>query len=151
MNKTCDKHNRHMLLAIEEAKKSEKDVPVGVIIVQDDKIIAKAHNTKELTNDPTAHAEILAIKQAANMIGEWRLDNTIMYVTLEPCPMCAAAILYSRIPQVFFGAYDSLYGAFGSVINMTDLIKPVPKITGGIHEEKCCKLLKEFFEEQRHE
>ncbi|MFH0703236.1 MAG: nucleoside deaminase [bacterium] len=149
MNKICKKHDRYMLIALEEAKKSFKDVPVGAIIVKNDEIIAKAHNQKEFKNDSTLHAEILAIREASNKLESWRLENTAIYVTLEPCPMCAAAILYSRIPNIFFGAYDSMYGALGSVLDMTNFIKFFPKITGGIQEEKCRELLKKFFQNQR--
>ena len=149
MSEICDKHDKYMMIALEEAAKSSRDVPVGAIIVKDNKIIARACNKKELANDPTGHAEILVIREAANIIGNWRLDNTTIYVTLEPCPMCAAAILYSRIPNVIFGAYDPLYGAFGSSIDMTNLIKFKPHVIGGIQEVKCSAVLKEFFEAQR--
>ncbi|HBH17412.1 MAG TPA: tRNA-specific adenosine deaminase [Cyanobacteria bacterium UBA9579] len=149
MNEICNKHDKYMQIALEEAIKSSKDVPVGAIIVKDDKVITRACNRKELENDPTSHAEILAIREAANIIGNWRLDNTSIYVTLEPCPMCAAAILYSRIPNVYFGAYDPLYGALGSAINMTELIKFKPQIIGGIQEKSCRNLLKDFFIQQR--
>lgn len=151
MSEICNIHDQYMQAALEEAMKSSRDVPVGAVIVRDGKIIARASNRKEIENDPTAHAEMVVIREAANITGNWRLDNTSIYVTLEPCPMCAAAILYSRIPNVYFGAYDSLYGAFGSAINMTDFIQFKPRITGGIQEESCRKLLKDFFEKQRHE
>jgi len=149
MNELFKRHDKYMLNALEQAQKSGIDVPVGAVIVKDNEIIASACNQKEQTNDPTAHAEILVIREAAKKLGSWRLDNTIIYVTLEPCPMCASAILYSRIPVIYFGAYDSLYGAFGSAMNMTDFIKFKPQITGGIQEEKCSQILKDFFETQR--
>ena len=138
-----------MKTALEEAKKSGEDVPVGAVLVCEGEIIAKAHNRKEQENNPTAHAEILVINEASKKLQNWRLDNTVLYVTLEPCPMCAAAILYARIPKVVFGAYDSLYGAFGSTMNMADLIKFSPEIIGGILEEDCSKLLKDFFKNKR--
>lgn len=144
-----DKHDKYMQIALDEAVKSPVDVPVGAIIVYKDKIIAKACNRKEIDNDATSHAEILVIKQAANILKSWRLANTSIYITLEPCPMCAAAILYSRIPDIFFGAYDPLYGAFGSALEMANFIKFRSHIIGGIQEKKCRKLLKNFFEEQR--
>ena len=138
-------------MALEEAKRVTVDVPVGALIVKDNEIIAQAHNLKEAQNDPAAHAEILAIREAAGRLGSWRLDNTSIYITLEPCPMCACAILYSRIPNVYFGSYDPLYGAFGSALDMTDFIKFYPSVKGGIQEEKCRKLLQSFFKGQRNE
>jgi tRNA(adenine34) deaminase len=138
-----------MLLAIEEAQKSQNDVPIGALIVKNDEIIAKAYNKKELENDPTSHAEILAIREASKILNNWRLEGTALYVTLEPCPMCAAAILYSRIPEIYFGAYDPLYGAFGSALDMSRFIKFKPSIIGGMQEEKCSNLLKNFFKKQR--
>jgi tRNA(adenine34) deaminase len=140
---------KFMEAALNEARNSQDDVPVGAVLVYENKIIAKAHNRKEKENDPTSHAEMLVIKEACQKIQNWRLNNTVLYVTLEPCPMCAAAILYSRIPKIVFGAYDSLYGAFGSTINMCEIIKFSPKIIGGILEEDCSNLLKDFFEKQR--
>lgn len=139
-----------MMLAVEEAKKSNTDVPVGAIIVKNGKIIAKSCNQKEQNNDPTAHAEILAIKQAAEITQNWRLTDVSMYVTLEPCPMCASAILYSRIPEIYFGAYDTLYGAMGSVLDMRRYLKFSASITGGIQEDECQKLLQDFFKQVRH-
>lgn len=146
MNK-IDKN--YMKAALEEAKKSGEDIPVGAVLVYNDEIIAKAHNRKELEQDATSHAEIIVIKEASQKLKNWRLNNAVLYVTLEPCPMCAAAILYSRIPKIVFGAYDQLYGAFGSSINMCDLIKFTPEIIGGILEEDCSSILKDFFREQR--
>ncbi|OGI00258.1 MAG: hypothetical protein A2104_01750 [Candidatus Melainabacteria bacterium GWF2_32_7] len=149
MSEVCNKHDKYMLISLEEAAKSSKDVPVGAIIVKDDKIIARACNRKELENDATSHAEILAIQEASKATGNWRLDNTSIYITLEPCPMCATAILYSRIPNIYFGAYDPLYGALGSAMNMTEFIKFKPQIIGGIQEEECRRVLKNFFSKQR--
>lgn len=137
------------MVALTEAEKPQEDVPVGAILVRDDNIIAKAGNRKELENDVTSHAEILVIKEASKKLKSWRLDNTILYVTLEPCPMCAAAILYSRIPKVVFGAYDPLYGAFGTALDMRSYIKFQPEVIGGVQEEKCRELLKDFFKQQR--
>lgn len=142
---------KYMQMAIKEAEKSGSDIPVGAIIVKNNQIIASTYNLKEQNNDPTAHAEILAIQQACEKLGTYRLDDTSLYVTLEPCPMCASAILYSRISKVYFGAYDSLYGAFGSAIDMTEIIKYKSAVIGGIEEEKCSQLLKQFFEKLRNE
>lgn len=142
-------HEKYLKIAIEEAKKSGKDVPVGAVLVRKNKIIAKAHNTKETDNDPAGHAEMLVIREGAQKFNNWRLEDTVLYVTLEPCPMCASAILYSRVPEIVFGASDQLYGAFGSVVNMCDYIKFKPKIIQGILEEECSGLLRQFFEKVR--
>lgn len=135
--------------AIEEALKTKKDVPIGCIILKDDKIIAQTHNMREETNDVTAHAEILAIKQAQQILNNWRLDDCTMYVTLEPCPMCAWAILQSRIKEVFFGSYNKKYGAFGSAIDLNKISESKTKVYGGIKEEECDKILNNFFREVR--
>lgn len=132
-----------------EAKKSGSDIPVGCIIELNGEIIARAHNEKELNNDPIAHAEILAIKRASNKLNSWRLLGCNLYVTLEPCPMCAWAILNSRLKEVYFGSYDLKYGAFGSKINLCQLSDYKPKVFGGIMESECNKILKDFFSELR--
>lgn len=142
-------HKAFMQEAINEAKKAGQEIPVGAIIVQNGEIIARASNKKEELNDVTAHAEILAIKQAAKKINNWRLKECSLYVTLEPCPMCASAILYSRIPNVYFGTQDPLYGALGSTLNMNDYIKHTPKIMGGILENECKELITAFFDKKR--
>ena len=109
-----------MKFAIIEAKKSDRDIAIGAVIAKDGKIISSAHNQKELLKDVTAHAEILAIREAEQKLSNWRLEDCEMYVTLEPCPMCAWAIIQSRIKTVYFGSYDLNYGALGS---KTDLRK----------------------------
>jgi len=145
MNHNRELHYKYMQIAIEEAQKSSGDVPIGAVIVKDGRIIAKACNKKEKDNDATNHAEIIVIREASRILGNWRLDNTTLYVTLEPCPMCAGAILYSRIPNIYFGAYDSLYGALGSALDLRNYISFSPCITGGIEEKKCSELLKNYF------
>ena len=133
-----------MKRAIEEALKVKNDVPVGAIILKEGEIIASTHNLKEETQDVTAHAEILAIKEAQSKIGSWHLDNCEMYVTLEPCPMCGWAIMQARIKTLYFGSYDAQYGAF-SKLELNKIANSPIKIYGGINELECDKLLEEFF------
>jgi len=139
--------------AIKEAQKAfEKgEVPVGAVIVVQNRIIAKAHNQVELLKDATAHAEILAITQASNTIDNWRLNNAVLYVTKEPCPMCAGALVHSRIKKVIFGAYDDQMGACGTVMNIANdaRLRHQLQIVGGIKEAECRELLQEFFKKQR--
>lgn len=137
-----------MQLAIEEAKKCKKDVPIGCVIKKDGQIIASAHNRRELDDDVTAHAELLAIKEAQRVLGTSRLKGCELYVTLEPCPMCAWAIAMSGISTVYFGAYNNQYGAMESVVKLPFHLPP--KIYGGIMEEECNKILEEFFEKIRN-
>lgn len=135
--------------AIEIAKKSCTDVPVGALIVKNNEIIASACNEKEKLNDPSAHAEIVAIRRACEKIGNWRLDDCELYVTLEPCPMCAWAILQSRVKTVYFGSFDKQYGAFGSVIDLRKQASTKLKIYGGILEDECDNIIKEFWMTKR--
>lgn len=141
-----------MLEAIKMAEKAAKkdEVPVGAVIVWRDGVIARAKNERELRKDPLAHAEILAIKKAARSIGGWRLLDCTMYVTLEPCTMCAGAIANARIAQVVFGTYDKKGGAYGSLYNIADgKLNHTPKIYGGVMEDECAKLLKSYFSAKR--
>ena len=144
---------KYMKLALKEAKKAydKKEIPVGAIIVKDDKIISKAHNLKELKNDTTKHAEILAIQKASKKLNSWRLENCEMYVTLEPCSMCAGALIQSRIKKVYIGAMDHKTGACGSVLNLLKDYKfnHVVEFETGILKEECENILKEFFKELR--
>lgn len=140
-----------MDLALKEAKKAYKlkEVPVGAIIVKDDKVIAKAYNLREKTNNAISHAEILCINKACKKLKSWRLDECVMYVTLEPCLMCAGAIAQSRISRVIIGAMDPKNGCVGSKSNVLDI-----DITNKVKyeyelEEKCSTILKEFFKELR--
>lgn len=141
-----------MLEAIKEAKKALilNEVPVGAVIVKDDKIIARAHNLKETLSDCTAHAEVLAIRKASEVIENWRLNGCSMYVTLEPCPMCAGAILQSRIGKLYIGTFDPTSGACGSVINMlqNEALNSWIDIKWTYNKE-CSNLLKEFFKNRR--
>lgn len=135
--------------AINLAKQSGEDVPVGAIITKNGKIIASAFNEKEKTNDVTAHAEILAIKRAAEKLKNWRLDACELYVTLEPCPMCAWAILQARINAVYFGSYDKQYGALGSALDLRKQTRSSLKVFGGILEKECDNILEDFWQNRR--
>jgi len=141
--------SNNMCFALDLAKKSSDDIPVGALILKDGKIIASACNEKELRKDVTCHAEIIAIRQAQQALNSWHLDGCDMYVTLEPCPMCAWAIISSRISRVYFGAYDTIYGALGSVIDLRELSNSKLSVYGGIMEEECKNLLDEYFEKMR--
>ena len=139
--------------ALKEAEKaySKLEVPVGAVIVKDGKIIARAHNQKESKTDTTKHAEILAIQKASKKLKSWRLIDCEMYVTLEPCTMCAGAIIHSRIKKVYIGAMDEKTGAVGSVLNLFEDYKfnHKPEVEKGILKEDCESLLKQFFKELR--
>ena len=129
---------------------NEGEIPVGAVIVKDGVIIGRGHNLKEVLNDVTAHAEILAIKEAAKNIGDWRLDGAEMYVTLEPCPMCASAIVQSRISKVYIGTFNKDMGAGGSVISLLDSRRLNSFVeVKWLYDEECSKLLVRFFEESR--
>ncbi len=146
---------KFMKLALKEAKKAydKKEVPVGAIIVKDDKVIAKAHNLKETKNDTTKHAEILAIQKASKKLECWRLEDCEMYVTLEPCSMCAGALIQARIKKVYIGAMDYKTGACGSVLNLLSDYKfnHIVETKTGVLGEECEKILKDFFKELRAE
>ena len=139
--------------ALKEAKKAYKklEVPVGCVIVKDGKIIARAHNLKETKYDTTKHAEILAIQKANKKLESWRLIDCDMYVTLEPCPMCAGAIIQSRIKNLYYGASDEKTGAVGSVLNLMEDFKfnHIVNVEKGILKNDCENLLKDFFRELR--
>ena len=134
-----------MKTAIEEAKKCEIDIPIGCVIKQNGIIITATHNQREKNNDITAHAEILAIRQAQKILSTSRLSDCELYVTLEPCPMCAWTILQARIKSVYFGSYNKQYGAMGTVLDLPELANSKIKIYGGIEEEYCDMILENFF------
>ena len=144
---------RFMKEAIKEAKKAAEklEVPVGCVIVKDGKIIARAHNLKESKTDTTKHAEIIAIQKASRKLKSWRLLDCEMYVTLEPCPMCAGAMIQARIKKVYIGAMDEKTGACGSVLNLLKdySFNHIVEIETKIEEENCERVLKDFFRELR--
>lgn len=135
--------------AIEVALQTKNEIPVGAVIVKSGEIIAFAHNRKEELQDVTAHAEILAIKMAQEGLRRWRLEDCDMYVTLEPCPMCASAIIQSRIKNLYFGSYDPKYGALGSALDLRKVHNSKLNVFGGIFEQDCDKILEDFFERLR--
>ncbi|MDD3469096.1 MAG: tRNA adenosine(34) deaminase TadA [Thermoguttaceae bacterium] len=144
---------RWMREAIHEAQlaESEGEVPIGAVIVRDGRIIARAHNQREQLQDPTAHAETIAITQAASVVGSWRLERCALYVTLEPCAMCAGAILLARIPLVFYGARDPKAGAVDTLYRLLDDVRlnHRAKTTGGVLADPCGAILTDFFRKQR--
>ena len=143
-----------MRRAIELAEKAREldEVPVGAVIVRDGKIIAEAYNTRETTRQATHHAEILAIEAACTALGGWRLPGVTLYVTMEPCAMCAGAVVNARIPRVVFGAPDLRFGAFGSLINLAELpLNHRPELVGGLLGEECISLLSDYFAKKRRE
>lgn len=145
-------HTEYMSIALEEAQKaySKKEVPIGAIIVKDGEVIARAHNLRVETEKSTAHAEIIAIEKANEILGSWRLDSCTMYVTIEPCPMCAGAIIQSRISEVFYGATDLKAGSHTSVVNLFDKsYNHKVKISGGLLEKECGEIMSKFFQDLR--
>lgn len=149
----CDDDRRGMLqaLAAARAREAKGDVPIGAAVMRDGELLVAAGNEREHRSDPTAHAEILAIRRAAEQLGGWRLPGCTLYITLEPCAMCSGAIVLARIPRVVFGAYDPKAGAAGSVLDI--LAEPAlnhhPEVTGGVMEHECANLLRDFFVARR--
>ncbi|AKC77075.1 tRNA adenosine(34) deaminase TadA [Staphylococcus haemolyticus] len=143
----------YMKLAIEEAKKAQKlgEVPIGAIIVKNNEVIASAHNLRETAQLPTAHAEHIAIERASKVVGSWRLEECRLYVTLEPCVMCAGAIVMSRIPKVVYGATDPKGGCSGSLMNLLEesRFNHRAEVIKGVLEQECGDLLRNFFRELR--
>ncbi len=125
-----------------------EDVPVGALVLFEGKIIAQACNRREIDQNPVGHAEVLALQQAAQTLGSWRLKNTTLVVTLEPCPMCASAIAQARVGTVVFGAYDPIMGACGSKYQLLGPSEFKGEVMGGVLEASCAKLLRDFFREQ---
>ena len=148
-----NENEKYMKEALKEAQKAYKklEIPVGAVIVKDGKIIAKAHNIKEEEKDTTKHAEIIAIQKASKKLNTWRLNDCEMYVTLEPCSMCAGAIIQARLKKVYIGTMDEKTGACGSVLNLLKDYKfnHEVQIETGLLEENCKKILQDFFKELR--
>lgn len=144
---------KYMRLAIDEALKAKDklEVPIGAVIVQNDEVIAAAYNLRETEQRSVAHAELLAIDEACKKLGTWRLEDATLYVTLEPCPMCAGAIVLSRVKRVVFGAYDPKGGCAGTLLNLLEFEKfnHQAQVVGGVLEEECGSLLTTFFRELR--
>ena len=148
------KDEKYMRIAIKEAQKAVilDEVPVGAIIVKDDKIIARGHNLREKSNDPTSHAEINAIRKASKKLNSWRLEGTTIYVTVEPCSMCAGAILQSRIAKVVYGTTDPKGGAIESSLELFKAknINHHPEIVGDILKEECSSIITSYFKSKRN-
>jgi tRNA(adenine34) deaminase len=147
-------HIELMKKALDEAEKAEQkgEVPIGAVLVADDHhVLAAAHNQTITLNDPTAHAEILALRSAAAKIGNYRLLNTMLYVTVEPCPMCMGAAIHARVSHVIFGTHDPKWGAAGSLYNFAadQRLNHQPKVIEGICEDDCKSLIQEFFRQKR--
>jgi tRNA(adenine34) deaminase len=142
-----------MRLAIREAERAldHDDVPIGAVVVSEGEVIGLGHNERELRADPTAHAELIALREAARRLGSWRILDTVMYVTLEPCAMCAGAIVLARVPRVVFGATDPKAGAAGSVLNVLDApqLNHRPQVESGLLAEESAELLRGFFASRR--
>jgi len=142
-----------MRLALREAERAleHDDVPIGAVVVSDGEVLSSGHNERELRKDPTAHAEILALREAARAVGSWRVLDTVLYVTLEPCAMCAGAIVLARVPRVVFGASDPKAGACGSVLDVLGepRLNHRPAVAGGLLAEECGPLLTNFFRARR--
>ena len=144
---------RYMSSALEEAGRALEhgDVPIGCVVVRDGDLLSAAHNQREQLSDPTAHAEVVALRRAAEAVGSWRLDETVLYVTLEPCAMCAGAIVLARVPRVVFGAFDPKAGAAGSVLDVLSepRLNHRPDVTPGVLADASAELLRDFFARKR--
>ena len=142
-----------MRLALREAERAleHADVPIGAVLVRDGEVVAGAHNERELRQDPTAHAEVIALREASRALGSWRLLDSVLYVTLEPCAMCAGAIVLARVPRVVFGATDPKAGACGSVLDVLGepRLNHRPVVAGGLLAPECGELITSFFASRR--
>jgi tRNA(adenine34) deaminase len=142
-----------MRLALREAERAleHDDVPVGCVVAADGEVVAAAPNERELRGDPTAHCEVLALREASSRLGSWRLDSAVLYVTLEPCAMCAGAIVLARLPRVVYGATDPKAGAAGSVLDVLGepQLNHRPEVAGGLLADESAELLRAFFASRR--
>jgi tRNA(adenine34) deaminase len=148
-------HDHFMQIALEEAQQAlrENEVPIGAAIVCEGRVIARAHNQREQLHDPTAHAEMIAITQAAEARQSWRLDGCTLYATLEPCPMCAGAMILARIPILVYGASDPKAGAVHTLFRLLDdpRLNHRAEVVAGVMAEPCARILSQFFQEQRRQ
>ena len=148
-------HDQYMEMALRQAAKAFKldEVPVGAVVVNHNTIIGRGYNQRETLKDPTAHAEMIAITAAANTKGDWRLDDSILYVTKEPCPMCAGAIVNSRLKMVVFGCYDEQEGCCGSLYQLCGdpRFKTTVAVQGGVLDKECLSMIQEFFQVKRNQ
>ena len=150
MKQTHDYWMKQALIQADKGFKSE-EIPVGAVVIKEDKVIGRAYNQREQLNDPTAHAEIIAITAAANTLGDWRLNGCTLYVTKEPCSMCAGAIINARLDMIVFGCYDEAEGCCGSLYQLCGdpRFKTKVSVMGGVMENQSLSLLKEFFNSRR--
>ena len=143
----------YMRLALREAERAGEhdDVPIGAVVVRDGEVVAAACNERELRSDPTAHAEILALREAGAKLGGWRISDAVLYVTVEPCALCAGAIVWARVPRVVYGAADPKAGAVGSVLDVLGepRLNWQPEVAAGLLAEECGALLSDFFARRR--
>ena len=147
--------DRFMREALRSARRApaHRDVPIGAVVVKDDLVVARARNRREVDHDPTAHAEVLVLRRAARKLGTWRLDGCTLYVTLEPCAMCAGAIVLSRLPRLVYGAADPKAGFVGSLGDLCrdERLNHRVQVEAGVLGEECGRILKEFFRERRRQ
>ena len=150
-----DKHEKYMKEAIRQARKAYalNEVPIGCVIVYEDKIIARGYNRRNTDHNTLSHAELNAIRKASKVLGDWRLEGCTMYITLEPCQMCAGAIVQARISEVVIGSMNAKAGCAGSIINLLQMpeFNHQAKVTDGVLEEECSKMLSDFFKELRQQ
>lgn len=153
-NGTMD-DERYMQFALEQARAAYRigEVPIGAVIISGGEVFACGHNLRETTDDPTAHAEVIAIRRAAERLGHWRLSGMTLYVTIEPCPMCAGSLVNARVDRLVYGAADPKAGAAGTLMNLLqdERLNHRVSVTGGILEAECAELMRQFFQERRHQ
>ena len=153
MDRFFPRDEYYMRLALREAERAleHDDVPIGAVVVREGEVLAAACNERELRKDPTAHAEILVLREAGQKLGGWRITDAVLYITIEPCAMCAGAIVWARVPRVVYGAPDAKAGAAGSVVDLLDepRFNWRPEVAGGLLADECAALMAGFFEPRR--